>query len=141
MADALDDPTLGHLKWYEDGHEWVAEVELRPGHPIEVIVEFHEGQDDQAVVLAQARDWLARVRRREPEYRAWSAERLVTRRWNTEEPMTAGDIAGLLSLLSIVCAPDGTAELFWDDDDRLFYSHAVVTWLGVDGDCIRAGML
>src|SRR5262245_9638458 len=116
MAKSLDDPTLGRLKWYEGDDQWVAEVELAPDHPIEVFVEFYEDEDDQSVVLAQAREWLARVRRREPAYRAWSAEQLVEGRWNKEEPMTATDIAGLLCLLSIVCAPDGTAELFWDDD-------------------------
>ena len=141
MPDDLDDPTLGHLKWYEGDGQWVAETDLGPDHPIEVIVEHHEGEDDQDITLAQAREWMARVRRREPEYRAWSAERLAGARWNTDEPMTADDIAGLLCLLSIVCAPDGTAQLFWDDDDRLFYGHSINTQLGSDGECVEVGML
>jgi hypothetical protein len=141
VAEALDDPILGHLKWYEDDDQWVAEVNFAPDHPIEVIVEFHEGEDDQRVVLAQAREWLARVGRREPEYRAWSAKQLLDGRWNKDEPMTLADIVGLLCLLSIVCAPDGTAELFWDDDDRLFYGHSIGTRLGADGECVEVEML
>lgn len=140
MAGDLDDPVLGRLKWYGDREAWVGEVDLNPDHPIEVITEFREGEDDQAAVLAQARRWLERVCQREPEYRAWSADRLVGGRWNKHEPMTAADIAGLLCLLSIVCAPDGTAQVFWDDDDRLFYGHSIGTQLGVDGKCIKVEM-
>lgn len=140
MAQDIEDPALGRLKWYEHDDQWVAEVEFAPDHPIEVIVECHEGQDEAAVV-DQARRWLARVRQREPEYRVWSAKHLVDGRWNQDEPMTAADIAGLLCLLSIVCAPDGTAELFWDDDDRLFYGHSIGTQLGADGQCVEVRML
>ena len=141
MAKDTDDPALGRLKWYADDDQWVAEVALVPDHSIEVIVEFHEGEDDENAVIDQASRWLARVRQREPEYRAWSAERLVHGRWNKDEPMTAADIAGLLCLLSIVCGPDGAAELFWDDDDRLFYGHSIGTRLGPDGECVEVEML
>ena len=141
MAGDLPDSVLGHLKWYGDREAWITEVDLNPDHPIEVVVEFNEGEDDQPTVLDQARRWLARVRQREPEYRAWSAERLVDGRWNKDEPMNAGDIAGLLRLLSIVCAPGGTADLFWGDDDRLFCGHSVGTRPGADGECVAVEML
>jgi hypothetical protein len=51
--------------------------------------------------------------------------------------MPAADIAGLLCLLSVVCYPEGTAELFWDDGDRLFFGHGIGTLLGVAGECIE----
>ena len=47
---------------------------------------------------------------------------------------------GLLTLLSVVCHPDGTAGLFWYDGDEPFAGHAVVTRLGADGECVPAGM-
>jgi hypothetical protein len=138
MAKDIDDPALGHLKWYgdEDPGLWIAKVEIAPDHPIEVHVEIRKDENDEAAVLEQARHWLARVRQREPEYRAWTAGELVDGRWNTAEPMTVADIAELLCLLSVVCFPDGTAELFWDDDDRLFYSHSIGTRIGADGECV-----
>jgi hypothetical protein len=137
MVKDIDDAALGRLTWYgdDDPGQWIANVEIASGHAIEVIVEFREGDDDQAAVLAQARQWLARVGQREPEYREWTAGELVNGRWNMDEPMTAADIAKLLSLLSVVCFPEGTAELFWDDDDRLFYGHSIGTLLGTDGGC------
>jgi hypothetical protein len=136
----LDDPVLGHLKWYGDREGWVAEVDFHPDHPIEVIIEFHD-ERDQSTLLSQAHQWVARVRRREPEYRAWSAKHLSTSRWNKEEPMTVEDIQGLLCLLSIVCAPDGTAELFWDDDDALFFGHNIGTQLAINGECVAVEMM
>jgi hypothetical protein len=141
VAKDIEDRTLGQLKWYDDDDQWVAEVEFAPDHSIEVIVEFHEGGNDEAVVLDQARRWLARVRQRELEYRAWSAGQLVDGRWNKDELMTPADIAGLLRLLSVVCAPDGTAELFWGDDDRLFYGHSICTRLGTCGEYVEVKML
>ena len=38
--------------------------------------------------------------------------------------MTAVDIEGLLRLLSLLCAPDGSAQLYWDDRDVLFGGHS-----------------
>ena len=66
---------------------------------------------------------------------------IVDGRWNKDEPMTAADIAGLLRLLSVVCAPNGTAELFWGDDDRLFYGHSIGTRLGASGEYVEVKML
>ncbi len=137
MRKDIDDPVLGRLKWHEGEDAWFAEVELAPGHLIEVAVEFREDEDDEVTMLGQARRWLARVRQREVEYRAWTAGKLVNGRWNTDEPMTTGDITELLGLLSVVCFPDGTAELFWDDDDRLVYGHGIGTLLGADGECVE----
>lgn len=141
MVKDVVDPALGRLKWYEADDHWVAEVEFTTDHPIEVIVEYHEDEYDQAAVLDQASRWLARLRQRELEYRIWSAGRLADPRWNKDEPMTAADIEVQLHLLSIVCAPNGTAEVFWDDNDRLFYGHSIVTRLGADGECVAVGML
>lgn len=55
--------------------------------------------------------------------------------------MTGTDIAGLRCLLPVVCAPDGTADLFWDDGDRLFYEQRIRAWLGVKGECVEVEML
>jgi hypothetical protein len=140
MADDLHDPQLGHLVWDEEMDWWISEVELRPGYPIEVIVEYHEESDEREVVLSQARSWLTRVRQREPEYRRWAAEQLLDRRWNTDERMSAEDLVDLLRAHSVVCAADGTASVYWDDDDVLFSGHGLYTQLGADGECIEVRM-
>jgi len=88
-------------------------------------------------VLAQARAWVDRVRQRASEYRAWTAARSLEGRWNLGEPMTIEDVHRLLRLLSIVCETDGSARLYWDDQDVLFGGHGFSTRLSPAGECIE----
>jgi hypothetical protein len=141
MPESLDDPVLGRLEWDDKLDWWTGEVELAAGLRVALFVSSEEEDDEQDVVLAQARGWVARLRRFEPEYRAWSAARLVERRWNTDEPMTAADIEKLLRPASVECVEDGSALLYWDDGDRLFFGHNLFTELTPDGRCaeVRSG--
>jgi len=138
MAKKLDDETLGRMRWDDELDFWIGEVKLRPGLRIEVFVEFYEESDVLEEALARARQWLTRVRAREWEYRQWAAVRLLDRRWNKDEPMTAVVIAELLQVASLECASDGTARLYWDDDDVLFYGHGLYSQLeGQRGSVLR----
>ena len=144
MAEVLDDPVLGRLAWDDEFHWWTAEVELRPGQEVEVIIcydhEFNIGIDARQARLIQARDWVLRIRKREAAYLTWSAQQLVDRRWNKDEPMTAQDIGQLLRLLSIECDSDGSARLNWDDEDVLFCGHGIYTQLAPSGECVAVRM-
>jgi hypothetical protein len=137
MGDALFDPILGPLTWDEAMGSWFGEVELFPGHRIEVFIDFDKNCDSQEAVLLQAREWVARIRQHEPEYRRWVADQVVEGRWNTDEPMTTGDIERLLRVASLVCAPDGSAQVYWDDDDVLYYGHGFYTQLDAGGACVE----
>jgi hypothetical protein len=141
MCENVEDPVLGHLSWDDEFHWWRATINLHPGHQIEVIVdydiEFNEAIDAQGTRMAQAREWIARVRQREPEYRMWTAEQLLGGRWNLDEPMTVEDIRQLLHPLSIECESDSSARVYWDDDDVLYYGHGFYTQLGAGGECIE----
>src|SRR5437868_4850162 len=101
MPESVDDPVFGHLDW--EGHLawWVGSVEFAPGHRIDVFVTHDLENGRPADEIAAARRSLARIRRQEPEYRRWSAGRLLGARWNTDEPMTAEGIAGLLRVTSL----------------------------------------
>jgi hypothetical protein len=140
MGEGLEDLVLGRLAWDEEMDWWVGELDLFPGHQIEVFVEFYEEAGSREVVVSRAREWVARVRRREPEYRAWSAARLVEGRWNQDEPMTAADIERLLRLASLECSSDGSARVYWEDEDVLFYGHGFYTQLDAGGECVETAM-
>jgi hypothetical protein len=96
--------------------------------------------DAREARLVQAREWLLRLREGEPEYRGWSAQRLVDGRWNKDEPMTAEGIGHLLRLLSIECESDGSARLYREDEDMLFCGHGIYTKLDARGDCVQVRM-
>jgi hypothetical protein len=142
VPESLEDTVLGRLEWDGKLDWWTGEVELTPGQRFALFVSFEEEDDGRDVVLAQASEWVARLRQFEPEYRAWSAARLVESRWNTDEPMTAADIDRLLRAASIECVEDGSALLYWDDGDKLFFGHNLYTELTPDGRCVevRSGM-
>src|SRR5262245_28677575 len=118
VADQLN-ADVGCLTVLLEDRRWVVEVSYGSHREIEVIVAFPEGTEDRDAVLTHARAWLARLRKHECEYRDWSAERLRSR----IPDKTVAEIAELLQLLSIECSPDGTARLYWDDDDQLFAGH------------------
>ncbi len=146
MPKIVHDPILGPMAWDAETGCWLGEIELAPRQRVGVLVEDNDENQFEADIsvsearLAVAREWVDRVRRREPEYRRWLADRLVDRRWNEEQPMTADDIERLLRLVGIECETGGTARLNWDDDDMLFAGHNVVIWLGPDGECVSGGM-
>jgi hypothetical protein len=115
---------------------WCGEVELFPGHQIEVIIDFDRSHDSKATVLSQARAWVARVRRHEPEYRRWVADQVEEERRNTDEPMIADDIERLLRVATLECASDGSARVYWEDDDVLYDGLGFYTQLDAKGTCV-----
>jgi hypothetical protein len=54
--------------------------------------------------------------------------------------MTAEDIGKLLRLLSIECESDGSARLYWHDEDVLFYGHGFYTQFAPSGECVEVCM-
>jgi hypothetical protein len=90
--------------------------------------------------LSCVRAGLERIRSKGPEYRRWTAEEVVDDRWNSEEPMTVEEIAELLRLASIDFHSDGGAALYWDDQDRLYGGHNLITELDAEGRCTEVRM-
>jgi hypothetical protein len=147
MAQSFEDPVLGRLDWDDQLDWWAGQVELFPNHRVELFVEpatdrivEPDAEANSRFDLSRAREWVERVRRREPEYRAWSAAQLVESRWNKDDAMTAADIEELLDLATIECASDGGALLFWEDEDVLFAGHGLYTHVAADGTCLEVRM-
>jgi hypothetical protein len=109
MAGPRQHPVLGPLDWDEQLAWWIAKVELKPDHPIEL---FSSGEGDPPdAILTHVPLWLERIRSKEPQYRRWTAEQCAEGRWNSEEAMTVEDITALLRLASITFEFDGAATL------------------------------
>ncbi len=140
VPESIDDPAFGPLRWDERLGWWTGSVELAPGHRVEVQVDHAPGVEQIAEEVAAARECLARVREREAEYRRCSAAELSTKRWNTDEPMTPADIENLLRVASLYLRPDGSARIYWDDGDALFWGNNLFTEVGPDGAYVTARM-
>lgn len=137
---SVNDAILGYLDWDDSLGWWVGSVAFAPGHQVEVFVTHGFDTSQPADEVAIAGLCLARIREREMEYRRWSAEHLSPKRWNTDEPMTVSDIAELIRVASLEFGYDGGVRIFWDDQDRLFWGHNVVTDIDPGGVCVMAGM-
>jgi hypothetical protein len=135
----IHDQVLGALD-AQDDECLFGDLDFKEGQRISISIDFFPEEDALEEVLSRARQVLALVKKREMEYRQWTADRLVDRRWNREEPMTAEDITGLLLLASLDIRRDGQVWLYWNDHDVLFAGHNVVTELNADGECVQAGM-
>jgi hypothetical protein len=54
--------------------------------------------------------------------------------------MTIEEITSQLRLASIEFHPDGSAGLYWDDKDRLYGGHNLITEIDAEGNCIELRM-
>jgi hypothetical protein len=135
MAGPLQHPVLGPLDWDEQLAWWIAKVELKPDHPIEL---FISGEGDlPEAILTQVPLWLERIRSEEPDYRRWTAEQCVSGQSDSEEALTVEEITELLQLASISFDSDGAASLCWDEQGRLYCEHSLVTDIDGAGKCTR----
>jgi hypothetical protein len=116
-----------------------ADPGFAPGHDVDVFVNPDPSEHPSTAITA-ARRILARFREREPEYRRWSAAQLHAERWNTDEPMTSEDVAQLLRVACLEFRSDGGFQIYWNDQDRLFWGHNVFTEVGPDGECVASDM-
>lgn len=138
--ESVDDAVLGRLDWDSSLDWWVGSIELAPGHRVDVFVTHDCDAGRPGDEIARARQSLARIREREPEYRQWSADQLHTKQWSSGQPMTPAEIAELLQVASLELEYGGGVRIFWDDKDRLFWGNNVVTDIGADGECVASGM-
>lgn len=136
MPEPITDPVLGHLTWDREYRWWTGRADLHPGRRIGLTVEAAAGPDP-AAALPAARAWVDRLRARQAEYRGWTAGQVLDTRLNKDRPMTAEQIADLIEVGELECAPDGTARVSWDDGEVLFHGHGIVTHLDPAGACVR----
>jgi len=138
MSEGLEDPVLGRFEWDAEWDCWAGVLDLSPGCQFVLLIDFNKYTDNWEVVVAQAREWVDRVRQREPEYRAWSAARLVGDHWIKNESKTVADVERILRLEFLDCRTTGDAWLRWADDRyQLSEGYGIFTRLDSDGECVE----
>jgi hypothetical protein len=136
MTEPID-AVLARLVWTEGCAE--TRVELRPGVWIDLLVWYDEPDRTQAERLQCARSWLTALDAKEEAYRRWSADQMAGDNWS-DPPLTADEIFALLTVASLNVFDDGRADVYWNDQDELYWGHNVVTRLGRKGECIEVAM-
>jgi hypothetical protein len=145
QPDTVYDPTLGQLTWSDDDGGWAGQVDLAPGHTIEVIVDKWDGEElDLPAALAAAHTSLGRILADEGGVRRAIAGKLHARfnqTWSQGRPLTEAEFIGRLRLSAAGFQPDGSAVLYYNDGG-LFAGHLVLVELRADGgfgDAFLAG--
>ncbi len=141
MADAertTHDEVLGTLTWNGQLDWWEGRAEVAPGHAIRISLSVEDEAADapSPTELDQARRVLGRLREDEPAARLVAAEELLAiynDEWNDDEPLGEEEFMARLTLDDLSIAPDGSAELFYQDDN-LFAGHTVLVSVGPDGN-------
>ena len=133
----IHDDVLGTLTWNGQLDWWEGRVELAPGHAIGLSLGVEEEESAPSEEeTAQARRLLLRLREHEPEARIVAAEELLdiyNDEWNDDEPLEEEEFMARLTLDDLSIAADGSAELFYRDDN-LFAGHTVLVTVGADGN-------
>jgi hypothetical protein len=141
MPPPLDDPVLGRLEW-EDEESLFGECEYKPGVRVEIRLWLDPANDDSVPddIVRRARVCLERFRKREREYRMWTAAQLDEKRHNRDVAMSHEDIANLLRVILLSFSNSGAIGVYWDDDFVLMGGNTLVTEIGPDGECLYAGL-
>jgi len=127
------DPIFGKLTWEDNLEWWTGQVEVAPGHTIQVALSTTEKELE--TLLAQAHPLLARIRREEADLRRATAEALLelyNTAWNEGAVIDGARFAARITLQAVTFYTDGSAELFYDDDD-LFAGHTLLVSLDTHG--------
>ncbi len=136
--DKIQDSIFGELEWDDAYDWWLSELEIAPGHSIEVSI---FGRDLDAVLEAR-RALFVRIRDTEPELRAAIAAMMLelAEEWRDEEedpePITLESFAKRMKLTSILMH-DQTTELYYDDDE-IFLGHVILANIDANGLLERA---
>lgn len=134
----IQDDLLGSLTWNGDLDWWEGRVQLAPGHPLRLSLSVEVEDADIVPVneIAHARRILLFLREHEPEARLVAADELLeiyNAEWNEGDPLEEEEFMERLTLDDVNIAPDGSAELFYQDDD-LFAGHTVLVTVDAQGN-------
>ena len=131
--DNVQDAVFGKLEWDDAYDWWLCELEIAPGHSIEVSI---FGRDLDAV-LDTRRALFVRIRDTEPALRAAIAQKMLdlAEDWRDQEeqpePITLESFAERIRLTSVLMHTDDNTELYYNDDE-IFLGHVVLANLGSD---------
>ena len=137
QVNAVNDPVFGTLEWEEAFDWWCSTLEFA----LEVEVSIF-GRDLDAVLEARRASFV-RTRDREVKLKATIARKMLklAEDWRDEEeepePITLESFKQRISLSELHLHPDGTAQLFYQNDD-VFADHIILVDLDANGKLERA---
>ena len=140
MNETINDEQFGTLTWEPERDWWRGTLELPEGKQAALSLYPPE----QRTITQQARDAFDIIARSDEAIRQKACDELLTihnEAWNNGEPLDAETFKRRLTLEAIILYPDGSAELYFADDD-MFWGHTVIVHRSEAGeytDAVIAG--
>lgn len=140
-TDPIVDPVLGELHWDKQLEWWRSELKFRPGQTVKVSIL----ESDPGPVIETRRAMFLRVRDGESTLRAQTATQMLemAEDWRDADeepdPITPESFASRVKLQAITLYDDGSAELYYDDDE-IFAGHTIVVQLNPNGELEAANI-
>ena len=137
-SPTFSDPLFGTLIWNEQIQWWEGVVTLAPGHRVTISFIPDPGELEQ--LLAYVKPLFAVIRADDLPLRRAAAKALLdvyNDEWNEDDPIEAEEFIDRILLDALVYYGDGSAELYYDDDD-LFLGHVILVRLDDQGRVVEA---
>ncbi|HZS04746.1 MAG TPA: DUF2262 domain-containing protein [Blastocatellia bacterium] len=142
MSDTVNDEQFGHLTYDPHLDWWAGVVELPDEAGSKLYT--HTPEEGGKAITQQAREAFGIIAGSFDQIRQKACdERLEIHNesWNEGDPIDAETFKRRLTLESITLYPDGSAEIYFGDDD-MFWGHAIIVSMSEEGgftDAIIAG--
>jgi hypothetical protein len=134
MNDVLNDPIFGPLTWNPDSNWWEGHIQLYGLSDVEINI--YVPDEDDRIISDLSRHAFGIVSQSETLMRQKACDDLLethNESWNDDAPIDAATFMRRIVLESIVFYDDGSAEIYFADDD-LFWGHVIIVSLSEDGE-------
>ncbi|MBC7808336.1 MAG: DUF2262 domain-containing protein [Akkermansiaceae bacterium] len=139
-----ENPVFGFLYWDDNSDQWEASVEILPGRKVGVFLSPDDKGDAEAIATGQAfLEWLTT---HESDAREYAAREMAEGAEEWRDPDVVPDeityetFAARITLSEISIEADGTATLWYDDDD-MFGGHVITVSINNTRTFVRAEMM
>jgi hypothetical protein len=128
------DEILGELVWNNEDECWSSQVEINPGHLVNVTIDPEDAETGGVILIA--RRYFATLQQEEIKIRHLIADEMLNtynNSWNDGENIGSQNFIEQIKLEDIVFYASGVMQLFYHDGD-LFGGHGIVVTTDEEGN-------
>lgn len=136
MVDLLSDEQFGTLNWDNRLEWWGGTLALYQHPEVELYINapcLHEGD---TTITDEVRQAFKICLESEQKARQKACDQLLSihnEHWNEDAPTSAEEFKRRLIFDTIILYPDGSAEIYFEDDD-LFWGHVIIVSMTESGE-------
>lgn len=138
MGQVINDSQFGQLNWDSEVGFWAGNIQVIGGGQAEVYVNTPDEIGKR--ITDQARETFRQIISSDEKLRRKACDDLLeiyNSSWNDDAPLDAATFMRRMTLESMVLYPEGSAEIYYADDD-MFWGHVIIVRMAEDGQLTEA---